>query len=126
MTGTGRMLDKSNILPFKPKPIEQITEGEFADNFEHIKTDPFYRITSGKFYRIMIKGDEESEQDFDAVNDYILPFIPNEAQLLLLKNLWYRMDIPKARQFGVTTLFSILWLDHALFIPNHLKLKAYL
>ncbi len=89
----------------------QITAEEFTADFEHIKTDAFYRVTCGKFYKIMIKGDDDEEE-------FVIPFIPNEIQMQILRRLWYRMDIPKARQFGVTTLFAILWLDHALFISN--------
>lgn len=48
-------------------------------------------------------------------DEQVLPFIPNEAQLKLLRHLWTRNVILKARQLGFTTLVSIMWLDHALF-----------
>jgi hypothetical protein len=51
----------------------------------------------------------------DQGEDQILPFIPNDAQLKLLKHLWTRNVILKARQLGFTTLVAIMWLDHALF-----------
>lgn len=42
-------------------------------------------------------------------------FHPNKVQQYIIDNIWYNNVIPKARQHGVTTLFSILWLDEALF-----------
>lgn len=89
-------------------PGELITEEEFARDHERIRTDAMYRICSGKFYKIMIKGDEEDTDIFTA------PFIPNAAQQKFLENLWWRDIILKARQLGFTTLISIAWLDHAL------------
>jgi hypothetical protein len=45
-------------------------------------------------------------------------FVPNDAQLHLLNNLWYLNVILKARQRGFTTLVCILWLDTILFNSN--------
>ncbi|EBQ8762729.1 hypothetical protein BKM35_22100 [Salmonella enterica] len=45
-------------------------------------------------------------------------FKPNEAQALLLKNLWYRNLVLKARQRGFSTLIQLLGLDTALFNDN--------
>lgn len=73
--------------------------------------DPYWRITSGALYKIMIKGDDNEEA-------FVVPFKPNAAQLALLNNLWYRNIILKARQFGFTTLIAIVWLDHALFVHD--------
>jgi len=42
-------------------------------------------------------------------------FIPNWAQEDIIENLWFFVVILKARQLGVTTLFSILYLDQILF-----------
>ena len=106
----------SNIIYLpKVEPIVQITEAEFADNIDLIRSDAMWRITSGKFYKIMIK--EPNEND-DTTRDYAMQFVPNDMQMWLLDNLWYRMVIPKARQFGITTLFCLMYLDHALFVPN--------
>jgi len=66
--------------------------------------DPMWRICSGHLYKILGKGGLG-----------VIPFIPNEAQLNLLENLWHRNLVLKARQRGFTTLICILWLDHALF-----------
>lgn len=96
--------DTSIIVP----DSELITEEEFIRDYERIKTDPLWRITSGKFYKIMIKGDDEDAESFT------LPFRPNASQLDLLHNLWWRNIILKARQLGFTTLIAIVWLDHAL------------
>ena len=103
----------NNVTPIQ-SAIKQITEDEFAANIERIRTDPMWRITSGKFYRIMLK-EPDDDDDSEA---YEMAFIPNEMQMWLLDNLWYRNVIPKARQFGITTLFCIIFLDHALFVPN--------
>jgi hypothetical protein len=92
----------------------QITEAEFAADFERIKSDPLWRISSGRFYKIMIKDDDADDES----EGFVMPFRPNEAQLKVLHNLWHRNVIPKARQFGMTTLFGIIWLDHALFVSN--------
>jgi len=96
------------------RSVSQITEAEFAENWERIKSDAYWRITSGKFYKIMVKEDD----DDDSGESFVLPFIPNEEQLQVLNNLWYRNVIPKARQRGITTLICIIWLDHALFVEN--------
>ena len=47
-----------------------------------------------------------------------IKFVPNEAQLSLLGELWYLNIILKARQRGFTTLVCILWLDMILFNSN--------
>ncbi len=70
--------------------------------------DALWRVCSGALYQIMVKGDEEGEALIQA-------FRPNRAQRRLIKRLWYRNIILKARQLGFTTLICILWLDHALF-----------
>lgn len=45
-------------------------------------------------------------------------FKPNEAQQLLIKNLWYRNLVLKARQRGFSTLIQLMALDTALFNDN--------
>lgn len=79
--------------------------------------DPWWRITSGKLYKIIIKGkvNDDGEQVTD---DQVLPFTPNRHQLRFLRKIWNRNLILKARQLGFTTLIAILWLDHALFNAN--------
>ncbi|MFM7012171.1 MAG: terminase [Betaproteobacteria bacterium] len=69
--------------------------------------DPVWRISSGALYKIMVKS--------DGGEGTVIPFIPNRAQRRLLKRLWHRNVILKARQLGFTTLVAIMWLDHAIF-----------
>jgi hypothetical protein len=73
--------------------------------------DPWWRLTSGVLYKIMIKGDDGEES-------LVLPFIPNASQLILLKDIHNRNIILKARQLGFTTLIAIYFLDCALFREN--------
>ena len=72
--------------------------------------DPAWRINSGALYQIMTKGDGDEAA--------VVPFVPNEAQRRLIARLHYRNIILKARQLGFSTLVSILWLDHALFVGD--------
>lgn len=72
--------------------------------------DPMWRICSGALYKIMIKS--------DGGDGTVVAFRPNRAQLRLIKRMWHRNIILKARQLGFTTLIAILWLDHALFNAN--------
>lgn len=45
-------------------------------------------------------------------------FRANWAQEKLYRNLWYRNEILKVRQLGISTFVAILWLDIALFDPH--------
>lgn len=74
-------------------------------------SDPWWRLTSGMLYKIMIKGDDGEES-------LVVPFVPNGAQMELLENLHTRNLILKARQLGFTTLIAIYFLDCALFREN--------
>lgn len=74
-------------------------------------SDPWWRITSGALYKIMIKGDDGEE-------GLVMPFIPNESQMQLLRDMHTRNIILKARQLGFTTLIAIYFLDCALFRSN--------
>tara|TARA_R110000787_G_scaffold279940_1_gene390369 strand:- start:1336 stop:2907 length:1572 start_codon:yes stop_codon:yes gene_type:complete len=82
-----------------------------TDEFKACLADPWWRLTSGQLYKIMIKGD-------DGETELVKPFIPNEPQLDLLANLHTRNDILKARQLGFTTLIEIFFLDCCLFKAN--------
>ncbi|MFZ6813554.1 hypothetical protein ACO0K3_03735 [Undibacterium sp. Rencai35W] len=69
---------------------------ELPTNPEELKRcldDPFWRLTSGALYKIIIKGD-------DGEDDLVMPFIPNRAQRRLLARLHHRNVILKARQLG--------------------------
>ncbi len=83
-------------------------EREALEELQRCLSDPMWRITSGKLYKILIKGDGEEE-------GLTMAFTPNRAQKRFLKRMWHRNVILKARQLGFTTLICILWLDHALF-----------
>jgi len=74
-------------------------------------SDPMWRLCSGQLYKIMIKGDDEEDV-------LVIPFIPNNPQIELIKNLHHRNIILKARQLGFTTLIAIYFLDCALFREN--------
>lgn len=73
--------------------------------------NPWWRITSGELYKIIIKGDKPED-------DLVIPFVPNRAQRRFLKRMWHRNIILKARQLGFTTLIAIVWLDHAQYNAN--------
>jgi hypothetical protein len=81
------------------------------EEFKECLADPWWRLTSGQLYKIMIKGDNGEES-------LVIPFIPKEAQLNLLNNLHTRNDILKARQLGFTTVIQIFFLDCCLFREN--------
>ena len=78
------------------------------DELKKLLADPWWRLTSGKLYKIMIKGDDGEET-------LSVPFIPNPHQRTLLKSLHHRNIILKARQLGFTTVIAIYFLDCALF-----------
>lgn len=84
------------------------------DDWECFFSDGMARLCSGFLYKIMTKapGDEGE----DATN--IQPFRPNRAQRRFLSRLHHRNIILKARQLGFTTLVCVMFLDHALFVPN--------
>lgn len=82
-----------------------------AEDWRACLSDPMWRVCSGQLYKIMVKGDGDSV-------GHVMPFKPNRAQLRLIKRLHFRNVLLKARQLGFTTLVSILWLDHALFVPD--------
>ncbi len=81
------------------------------DDWDACLCSPRWRILSGQLYKIMVKGDGEAE-------GHVMPFVPNQAQRDFMEALHYRNVILKARQLGFTTLIAILWLDHALFVPD--------
>jgi len=79
--------------------------------FKECLADPWWRLTGGQLYKIMIKGDNGED-------NLVIPFIPKEAQVDLLLNMHTRNDILKARQLGFTTVIQILFLDCCLFREN--------
>jgi hypothetical protein len=55
--------------------------------------DPWWRLCSGQLYQIMVKSNEGEDSS-------VVPFRPNAAQLQVMRNLWHRNIILKARQLG--------------------------
>lgn len=70
-----------------------------------------WRIYSGHLYQILTKNDDDDPGE-------VVPFRPSEEQRYLIENLHHRNVITKARQLGMTTVVAIMWLDHALFVPD--------
>lgn len=68
--------------------------------------DPVWRLQN--LYRIISKGSDDDE-------GVEMRFVPNRAQRRLIKRLHSRNIVLKARQVGITTLITLLWLDTALF-----------
>lgn len=92
----------------QPQPVPQ-TEAEWAARLR----DPWWRLTSGVLYKIMVKGDPD-----DPNASSVMPFLPNINQIRFMSGLHDRNVILKARQLGFTTAASIMALDHALWVPN--------
>ena len=59
-------------------------------------------------YQIVTKGETEDD-------GLVVTFKPNRAHRRLLRRLWNRNIVLKARQLGFSTLACILWLDTAVF-----------
>jgi hypothetical protein len=93
-----------------------IEEDSLPTDPEELKkclADPMWRLCSGRLYKILIKGDGDSDDE-----GLVLPFRPNRAQRRFIARQWHRNIILKARQLGFTTLICIMWLDYALFNAN--------
>lgn len=71
--------------------------------------DPVWRLSN--LYKILVKGDDDDEGT-------VMMFRPNAAQRRFIARLHHRNVTLKARQLGMTTLVCLMWLDHALFVPN--------
>lgn len=91
------------------KPIEQMDAGEFTAAL----ADPMWRLSS--LYYIKTKTEDEDDDESEGV---VVKFRPNRAQKALLKRLWFKNLILKARQLGFTTLIQVLFLDYAMFTGN--------
>lgn len=76
-------------------------------------SDPVWRITSGKIYKVKAKA--KGKTDDGESGSIIQDFIPNYAQRIFLRNMHQRNIILKCRQLGFTTLVCLLWIDTALF-----------
>lgn len=102
------------LPPPAPPALRHDFKPATPEEWERALADPMWRISSGCLYQIMTKAPEAD--DPEATN--IVNFKPNRAQRTFLGRLWTRNVILKARQLGFTTLVCLLWLDHALFVPN--------
>jgi hypothetical protein len=91
-------------------PIDTVPQT--AAQLKACLADPMWRVCSGQLYKIMVKDEDLAD------GMTVIPFRPNRAQRRLIRRLWFRNLILKARQLGFTTLIAILWLDHALFNAN--------
>ena len=69
------------------KPANE-AEAEFLKNL----ADPMWRLCSGGLYKIMVKSNDGTGS--------VIPFVPNRAQRRLIRRLWHRNIILKARQLG--------------------------
>jgi len=113
----GSALD-GQLWPDKPRDLKRIKVippthvPQDAAELERCLADPEWRLFSGCLYQIIVKGENDGDDDL------VQPFIPNRAQKRFIRRLWHRNIILKARQLGFTTLIAILWLDHALFNGN--------
>ncbi|WP_212311568.1 hypothetical protein [Agrobacterium tumefaciens] len=93
-------------LPTKlPTDFKPVTEDDMALAL----ADPMWRLCN--LYWITTKDDDADEA-------LVVKFKPNRAQRRLLKGLWFRNIILKARQLGFTTLIAIYFLDCCLFREN--------
>ena len=74
--------------------------------------DPMWRLSH--LYKIITKADDNDD-------GMVVTFKPNRAQRRLIRRLWHRNLILKARQLGFSTLVCILWLDTALFSKDPIR-----
>ena len=88
-----------------------------TEQLELCLADPAWRLAN--LYWILTKARKPAEgEDPDAVPAKKILFKMNAAQERFMARLWHRNVVLKARQVGITTLICILWLDHALFVPD--------
>lgn len=106
-------------MPIKDERLNELVKQPFTftpENDDEMKAaleSPMWRLSH--LYQIMIKGDDEDEDDNDVL---VQTFVPNEAQLHFINNYHFRTIILKARQLGFTTFVSVYFLDCALFRKN--------
>jgi hypothetical protein len=97
-------------MNYEPVPLDFRPSNE--KEFELALLDPMWRLCSGQLYKIMLKERDDDE------GGMVVPFRPNSMQSKFLDAIWYRNIVCKARQQGYTTLISMMWLDHALFVAD--------
>lgn len=105
------MTAPATFHPPAPGSVPEDFEPKTAEEWARALADPMWRICSGKLYKIIIKGSEDEP-------GHVIPFRPNQSQRDFVNKIHYLNIILKARQLGFTSLAAILWLDHALFVPD--------
>ena len=100
-------------MSFNTVPLDFVPTNQ--DELAQCLADPYWRLCSGQLYKIKAKTSDDDESD----EGLILPFKPNRPQRRLIKKLWYRNIILKARQMGFTTFIAIYFLDCVLFGEKH-------
>lgn len=100
-------ISNRRLLSLTARPMEFTprTKGEM----QAALSVPLWRLSH--LYKIIVKGEDDSGDDLDMV----MTFKPNRAQRKVIRRLWYRNLILKARQLGFTTFITILFLDYSLF-----------
>lgn len=91
---------------------------DFKDDAERelyakLAEDPLLRLET--LYKIVVKGGDDDDDGL------VMTFKPNAAQRKLIRRMWHRNLILKARQLGFTTLVCILWLDTALWSKEPIR-----
>lgn len=95
------------------------SDDEALRDLAPLLADPTWRLRS--LYDIIVKDDGDDDEDGSPGSGLIVRFAPNRIQRRLLARLHNRNVVCKARQLGVTTLVSILWLDTALFSRDPIR-----
>lgn len=100
-------ISNRRLLALNSRPMEFTpkTEGEMKAALQV----PLWRLSH--LYKIIVKGEDENGDD----EDLIMTFKPNKAQRKVIRRLWHRNLILKARQLGFTTFIAILFLDYSIF-----------
>lgn len=87
------------------------------EQLELCLADPEWRLAN--LYHILVKTRKpKAGEDPTLVPGKKMLFSMNKAQKRFMSRIWHRNVVLKARQVGITTLICILWLDHALFVPD--------
>ena len=95
-------------------PAQDAAEREAAEKLLPLLDNPVWRMSN--LYKIIAK-DERDDSD----EGLVIQFIPNRAQLRLLRRMHSRNIVLKARQLGYSTLAALLWLDTALFSKDPIR-----
>lgn len=106
-------ISNRRLLALNSRPMEFAPKT--AAELEAALRVPLWRLSH--LYKIIVKGEDENGDD----EDLIMTFKPNKAQRKVIRRLWHRNLILKARQLGFTTFIAILFLDYSLFGPGNTR-----